>query len=141
MRTPIDPIALGRLRFEVLPRPWYLTDPATRDWVHRIYSVLEADGSALVEGLGTPNPERRGISGIADNCYLADKILDWMVDEKWIEPVSYNPSRSQRFFGVGGRASGRSPRNPIWRGSHTYPQEWRYRVVQDSPGLKAFIQR
>jgi hypothetical protein len=121
--------------------PFYLTDPAVRDWLHRIYSVLEADGSALVQGLGSPNPERRSGHGIPDNCYAADRLLDWFVDNGWIIPVSYNPSREQRFFGVGGRAPGKTQRKPEWRKSHTYPQEWRYRANLESEGLIRFVRR
>jgi len=122
-----------------IKRPWCLTDPAAIEWVHRIYSMTEADGSALVEGLGTPRLDRKGQHGISDNCYVADRLLDWMVDAGWIEPLAYNPSLSQRFFGVGGRAPGRGPRKPFWRASHTYAQEWRFRANQDSPGLAEFV--
>lgn len=121
--------------------PYYLADPATQDWLVRIFNMAEADGSDLVMGLGTPNPKRRGVAGLSDNCRTADTILDWLVDNGWIKPLSYNPSREQRFFGVGGRAPGHTPRKAVWRGSHTYPQEWRFEVNRDSPDLVDFVRR
>ncbi len=107
---------------------WLLSDPGARDWVHRIYSLGSQRGSDLVEALGRPNPERRSGAGLSDNCALADRLLDWLVDNGWIEPVCYDPSICQRFFGVGGRAPGRNPRAPKWRASHTYPQEWTFHI-------------
>lgn len=92
-------------------------------------------------GLGTPHPERRSKTGLSDNCATADRILDWLVDNGWIIPVSYNPSREQRFFGVGGRSSSYRPKKPVWRGGHTYPQEWRFKVNQENEDLLAYIRQ
>lgn len=119
---------------------WVLADPAVRDWLSRICQLSEADGSELVTGLGTPHQGRPGRVGLSDNCRVADTVLDWLVDEGWIKPLSYSPSDSQRFFGVGGRGPGHTPRNPVWRGSHTYPQEWRFRSNPDSSGLRTFLE-
>ncbi len=111
--------------------------PATKDWIHRLYSLGESDGSKLVEDLGSP---REGKPGLSDNCSTADRILDELVDRGCIIPVRYNPSQSQRFFGVGGRPPGRMAKpNSQWRGSHTYPQEWRFRANYDSLGFLEYL--
>lgn len=102
-----------------------------RDWIHRIYSLLEMHGSRLAEDLAAQR--------IGDNCRLADEILDRLVDDGWIDPLTYSPTASQKFFGVGGRGPGVKHRSPAWRGSHTYPQEWRFRARLDSDGLNAFV--
>lgn len=74
--------------------------PAWSEWLEECRGRGALHGAKLAEIL-------RG----ADNVARADRYLRWLEEDGLIVRGAYEPTREQRFFGVGGRAGvGREPR-------------------------------
>lgn len=101
--------------------------PAVKGWLCFLYDIGPRNGSTLVEALGR--------AGITDNCAEADTILRVLVEEGWIRPTVYAPSREQLFFGVGGRTPRRG-KAPRWEDS--YPQEWCFEANRDNEAFQSY---
>jgi len=98
-----------------------------KDWLHKLYSTSFAHGSVLAEALGTPV---EGRPGLADNCYISDRILQDLTDEGWILRAEKPfPSREQLFFGWGGRAQGKKP-NVTTAGTSEFGYSPNYECVE-----------